>query len=162
MTPATPKALVNIAHMPKVNLRGWLPFERRCPSNRMAPAQGPWGLGSAPGPPGGNVARAASNVRCEPITYRFPALSCFAHFSNLAQVELAFGPGSPSPTLAEPKVTPSAQLRWPYSVGAAGGVTVLSRLEIAVTSCAGAKGLAGITLFGTPIEAHSSPWVPVI
>ena len=34
------------------------------------------------------------------------------------------------------------QLRRPYYVGPAGGVTVLSRLAIAVTSCAGANGLA--------------------
>ena len=48
------------------------------------------------------------------------------------------------------------QLRRPY-VGPAGGVTVLSRLAMAVTSCAGATGLASNTLFGTPLDAHSSP-----
>jgi hypothetical protein len=41
------------------------------------------GLGSAPGTSGENVTRAAGNVRSEPITSRFPALACFAHFSNL-------------------------------------------------------------------------------
>ena len=54
------------------------------------------------------------------------------------------------------------QLRRPYYVGPAGGVTVLSRLAMAVTSCAGANGLANKTLFGTPLDAHSSPLVPVI
>ena len=48
------------------------------------------------------------------------------------------------------------QLRRPH-VGPAGGVTVLSRLAMAVTSCAGANGLASNTLFGTPLDAHSSP-----
>jgi hypothetical protein len=41
----------------------------------------------------GERRKAASNVPCEPITFRFPALSCFAHFSNLPQAESAFGPG---------------------------------------------------------------------
>jgi hypothetical protein len=54
------------------------------------------------------------------------------------------------------------QLRRPYYVGPAGGGTVLSRLAMAVTSCAGANGLVSKTLFGTPLDAHSSPWVPVI
>ena len=141
--------------------RGWLPFERSCPLAEW-PRRKALGLGSAPETSGENVARAAGNVRSEPITSRFPALSCFAHFSNLPQIELTFEPASSSPTLGGPKVTPSAQSQWPYAVGVAGGVTVLSRLEMAVTSCAGAKGLASMTLFGTPIEAHFSPWVPVI
>jgi hypothetical protein len=86
------KSHPSIDHMPKVNPCGRLPFERRCPSNRMAPAQA-LGAGFCAGAISGERRKAANNVRGEPITFRFPALSCFAHFSSLPQVETAFGPG---------------------------------------------------------------------
>jgi len=47
--------------------------------------------------------------------------------------------------------------RRPYAVG-----VVLSRLEMAVTSCAGANGLVRRMLLGTPLEAHSSAAAPVM
>jgi hypothetical protein len=50
----------------------------------------------------------------------------------------------------------------PHAAGEHGGLVALSRLEMAVTSCAGAKGLVNRTLFGRPLDGQSSPWVPVI
>jgi hypothetical protein len=55
-----------------------------------------------------------------------------------------------------------AATKRPYSVVGAAGGTVFSRLESAVTSCAGANGLASRTLLGTPLDAHSSPCAPVM
>jgi hypothetical protein len=43
MTPATLKALVNIAHIPKVNLCGGLQFERPCLSMQNGPGEAGWG-----------------------------------------------------------------------------------------------------------------------
>jgi hypothetical protein len=54
-----------------------------------------------------------------------------------------------------------AHLRRPHAAGEDGGFAALSRLEMAVTSCAGAKGLVNRTLFGRPLDGQSSPWVPV-
>jgi len=53
-------------------------------------------------------------------------------------------------------------LRRPHSAGEDEGFAALSRFEMAVTTCAGAKGLVNRTLFGRPLEGQSSPWVPVI
>jgi hypothetical protein len=50
------------------------------------------------------------------------------------------------------------QLRQPYSVGAIGGLA-FSRLEMAVTSWAGANGFVSRTLLGTPRDGHWS-WRP--
>jgi hypothetical protein len=46
----------------------------------------------------------------------------------------------------------------PYVVG----VPLLRRLEMAVTSCAGANGLANMMLFGTPLEVQSAAAAPLI
>ena len=51
--------------------------------------------------------------------------------------------------------SPSALNSFGYSVGWLGGVALRS-WEIAVTSCAGAKGFASRTLLGTPLDVHSS------
>jgi hypothetical protein len=127
----------------------------------MAPAQG-LGAGFCTGDIWGER-RQSSRQRSKRADHiPFSGAVLFCSLFEFAQIELTFGPASSSPRLGGPKVTPSAQSQWPYAVGVAGGVTVLSRLEMAVTSCAGAKGLASITLFGTPMEAHFSPWVPVI
>jgi hypothetical protein len=49
-----------------------------------------------------------------------------------------------------------AKTRLGYSAGWLGGLALRS-WEIAVTTCAGAKGFASKTLLGTPLDAHSSP-----
>jgi hypothetical protein len=74
----------------------------------------------------GRQSRQSGQRRCEPITSGVAALVSFAPLKN-----------KPADAYAA-------------------GVPVLSKLEMAVTSCAGANGFASMILLGTPLDAQSS------
>jgi hypothetical protein len=151
----------SIDHIPKGNPGGRLPFEWRCPSNRKGPDAGLGGWVLRRGHLGGTSQSSQQrSVRADHIPFSGAVLFCSLFQFATGRIGVRAGP--PGMISGGPKVTPGAQPRSSCSVGAAGGVTALSRLERAVTSCAGAKGLPSITLFGTPMEAHSSPWAPVM
>ena len=77
MTPATPKALVNIAHKPKLIYRGWLLFERRCPS-KNGPGAGALGAGFCAGAMWGERRQSSQqrSVRADHIPFSGAVLFC--------------------------------------------------------------------------------------